>query len=154
MIREAQRALQRHRINEARVTFEQADALTWQPPRQTFDLIVTNFFLDCFTPAELQRLIPNIAAAAKPDARWLLTDFRIPEGGWTRWRAQMVHALMYRFFRLATHLSATRLTPPDAFLTEAGFQRAQQRLYNFGLLHADLWIRASSTSPSQRTPDR
>jgi len=127
----------------ARVRFEQADARIWFAPFNTYDLVVTNFFLDCFRREELQALIRRISAAATPDARWLLADFREPECGWRRWRARAVLMLMYGFFRVMTGLSATCLTPPDAFLESAGFQLAGRRLSNFGLAHSDLWLRGT-----------
>ena len=123
----------------ARVRFEQADALRWQPPRNEFDLVVANFFLDCLRPEELAALIPKIAAGTTPNARWLVADFREPDAGWRRWRACAVLALMYGFFHAATGLSATRLTPPESFLEASGFRRTARRLENFGLAYADLW---------------
>jgi hypothetical protein len=116
--------------------------LKWQPPRAVFDLVVTHFFLDCFRCDELQSLVTKVATSATDEARWLLADFREPEGGWQRWRARVALALMYVFFRCATGLSAARLTPPDGFLKAAGFRLAGRRLANFGLVHADLWRRA------------
>jgi hypothetical protein len=104
-------------------------------------LIVTHFFLDCFRREELQALIANVAASASDNARWLLADFCVPESGWRRWRARLVLALLYGFFRFATGLSASRLTPPDGFLAAAGFRQADQRQANFGLVHSDLWLR-------------
>lgn len=137
----------RSQLNEselARVSFEQADGLTWQPPRGKFDLVVTHFFLDCFRREEIQALVTRIAASATADARWLLADFREPETGWRRWRARAVLAMMYGFFRLATALSASHLTPPDEFLKASGFRLAARRLANFGLAHSDLWQRTAS----------
>lgn len=141
MIRAARQQLHRCGLDAARVQFVQQDALTWQPARTDFDLVVTNFFLDCFRSDELARLIPKITASATPAARWLLADFRLPEQGWQRWRARAVLGLMYRFFRLATGLSATQLTAPDEFLEAAGFRCTERQLANFGLAHADLWRR-------------
>lgn len=141
MIRAARRELQRQGLDAARVNFVQQDALQWQPAQPDFDLVVTNFFLDCFRRDELVGLIAKIATATTPDACWLLADFRLPESGWQRWRARAVLGLMYGFFRLVTGLSATRLTAPDEFIAAAGFHRAQRRLVNFGLAHADLWRR-------------
>ena len=137
----------RKRLNEselARVQFVQADALTWQPPRDKFDLVVTNFFLDCFRREELAALVARIAESATKDARWLLADFREPESGWRRWRGRAALALMYGFFRVATGLSASRLTPPDGFLETGGFHLASRRLANFGLVHSDLWARTAA----------
>lgn len=135
----------RKRLNESeleRVQFVQADALTWQPPRGRFDLVVTNFFLDCFRREELAELVAKIAESATEDARWLLADFHEPKSGWRRWRGRAALALMYGFFRAATGLSAARLTPPDGFLETGGFHLASRRLASFGLVHSELWGRA------------
>jgi ubiquinone/menaquinone biosynthesis C-methylase UbiE len=141
MIQEARRAVRCHNLNPAQVTYEAKDALAWQPPPGGFDLVATHFFLDCFRSDELEGLISKVAASTTENARWLLADFRHPETGWQKWRAKAVLALMYAFFRLATGLSATRLTSPAGFLESAGFRLAGQRLANFGLVHSDLWQR-------------
>jgi len=141
MIEEARREVKRNGLGDERVTFELKDALTWQPPFGVFDLVVTNFFLDCFRHDELGKLISTVAASASDDARWLLVDFRLPNCGWRKWRAKAVLALMYAFFRVTTGLSASRLTPPTGFLEAAGFRLVDQRLANFGLVHSDLWQR-------------
>lgn len=141
MIREAKAELARHQLTDARVSFEQQDALAWKSQHREFDLIVTHFFLDCFTPEELQPLIGEIGSSAKPGARWLLADFHLPERGWARWRAQLVFKLMYGFFRLATGLSASRLTPPDVYLAHAGFESAKRQTLNFGFVQSSVWVR-------------
>jgi ubiquinone/menaquinone biosynthesis C-methylase UbiE len=139
MIHEARGALDPSDL--ARVRFEQADALAWQPPHGVFDLVVTHFFLDCFRREEVQALVARVAASATAEARWLLADFREPDAGWRRWRARALLAVMYGFFRRATDLTAFRLTPPDEFLERGGFRLAARRLANFGLAHSDLWRR-------------
>jgi ubiquinone/menaquinone biosynthesis C-methylase UbiE len=139
MIEEARRQLTDS--ESCRVMFERADALKWQPPRNEFDLVVTNFFLDCFRHDELERLIAKVSDAATNEARWLLADFQVPDSGWRKWRAKTLLALMYAFFRFSTGLSAARLTAPSEFLETAGFRLVEQRLANFGLVHSDHWLR-------------
>ncbi|RYD31103.1 MAG: class I SAM-dependent methyltransferase, partial [Verrucomicrobiaceae bacterium] len=41
----------------ARITFQHAMLPGWEPPAVQFDLIVTHFFLDCFTPEDLRRVV-------------------------------------------------------------------------------------------------
>jgi len=142
MIEEARRRL--NASERWRVSFEQTDALKWQPPRNEFDLVVTNFFLDCFRPEELAELVIKVGSSATQDARWLLADFCEPECGWRRWRGRVALALMYGFFRAAASLSASRLTPPDGFLEAGGFRLVGRRLANFGLAHSDLWQRRAA----------
>ena len=145
MIHEARRTLRRNGMEDARVTFEQSDALSWQPPRAVFDLVVTHFFLDCFPHDALAALVAKVAASTQANARWLLADFQMPPRGWRRWRARVVLAVMYRFFRWTTGLSASALTSPDQFLMDAGFELRHRRSVNFGLAHSDLWHRTQSS---------
>lgn len=141
MIRQMQKRLDREGLDGSRVEFKQMDVLDWEPPREKYDLVATNFFLDCFRAGQLQRLVPLLAQSATREAIWLLADFRLPERGWQRWRAGVILAALYGGFKVATALSANWLTPPDRFLTEAGFVLVERREMNFGLVHADRWRR-------------
>ena len=139
MIAQTRRRLVAAGRDASRVTFLQMDALDWRPPAEKFDLVVTHFFLDCFRPDQLQQLVPRLAASTTPGALWLLADFRVPERGWTRWRARLLLTLLYAFFKFTTALAANRLTPPEPLLTMAGFRLVDRRLASFGFAHADLW---------------
>jgi Methyltransferase domain len=141
MIQQTQQRLASEQLDGLRVSFQPMDVLHWTPPKEKFDLIVTNFFLDCFRAEQLQKLIPLLAGSATNDAIWLLADFRVPERGWRRWRASALLASLYLFFKLTTSLSASWLTPPDKFLANAGFKLSDRRLFSFGFAYADLWSR-------------
>ena len=125
----------------SRIRWIEADATTWTPDGP-YDAIVTCFFLDCFPAETVDALVHRYAAAAAPDALWLVADFAVPARGPARWRAQAVHALMYGFFRLVTRLPARRLSPPDNALRAEGFTLAGRAESEWGLLRADLWHRA------------
>ena len=133
----------------ARVRFIHAALPEWEPARADFDLIVTHFFLDCFPEPMLSRVVARLAAAALPDARWLLADFQIPARGAARLRARMVLALAYAFFRISTRLPARRLVAPDDALTRNDFVLQHRRVSDWGLLHSDVWrrtvVRAAQT---------
>lgn len=123
------------------VNFIAADAREWSGPLGRFDVVVTNFFLDCFAPGDLNRVVGNLSAVAAPNATWLVSDFRLPVPGWRRWRAKFVLSLAYGFFRVVTDISARRITPPDEVLRAAGFVLQRRESFNFGLLYADSWQR-------------
>jgi ubiquinone/menaquinone biosynthesis C-methylase UbiE len=129
-------------LGKVPVEFRQADVRERLPERGNFDLIITHFFLDCFNPEELATVIANLAAAAAVRAEWLITDFQVPPRGWRRMRARLVLWLAYGFFRQATDISARVITPPDSLLGAAGFNLRRREMFNYGLLHADLWTRA------------
>jgi ubiquinone/menaquinone biosynthesis C-methylase UbiE len=128
-------------VNAGRVHWIHADISEWQPASMNFDLIVTNFFLDCFPAGQMEQIIHRLAGVSAPGARWLLADFREPPSGFAKWRARLVLATMYLFFRLMTHIPATKLAPPDSALLQSGFRLSERKTFEWGLLHADLWIR-------------
>jgi len=130
----------RARTGPAPIHWHQGDVCDWTPAA-SYDAIVTCFFLDCFPPDQLARVVAKLAAGATADARWLVTDFAVPSKGLAHWRALAVHALMYGFFRLACGLPARRLTPPDVLLQAHGFRLEGRIESNWGLLRADLWRR-------------
>lgn len=125
----------------AQPTLVHAALPQWSPPQERFDALVTHFFLDCFPPADLERVIATLARAATDDAVWLVTDFAIPDRGLRHWRARAAHAAMYAFFRTAVSLPARQLTPPDDMLRAHGFRLAGRRDLSLGLVRADLWHR-------------
>jgi len=129
------------------IEFIHADALGWEAPAAAFDLIVTHFFLDCFRPEQLERILALLAGAATLDAAWLLADFQVPPAGLRRYRALLIHRAMYLFFRYATRLPAWSLTVPDTFLEAHGFALRQRRLSEWGLLRSDRWERGDSAKP-------
>jgi len=141
MLGRVRRDLRSAGLSTDRVTLVHDDVQRWAPPTPCFDAVATHFFLDCFEPTELRALVARVARWTTPRACWLVSDFRVPDGGWRRRRAQAIHALMYAFFRATTHISANRLTPPDVLLGDAGFRLDRRVVSNFGLLHTDLWVR-------------
>ena len=123
----------------SQIEFIRADILSWSPRPKEFDLIATNFFLDCFTENQLEQIICRLAAAAAPAANWLLADFQIASAGLRRLRSRVILWAMYVFFRTTTRLPANHLAPPDAFLKRAGFALRHRLESDWGLLHSDWW---------------
>lgn len=141
MLRLARRRLACNGLDDQNLEFIEADALSWVPPKQSFDVLVTHFFLDCFREDQLPDLVSRLGSATRSGARWLLADFQIPDHGFKRWRAKAIHQLMYAFFRIATRLPARRLCVPDRWLQSEGFSLKNRRVSDFGLLRSDLWGR-------------
>ncbi len=109
----------------------------FSPPR--FDLVTTHFFLDCFTEAELGRLIPAIAEQVEPGALWVVSEFRIPPARFIRLPARLLVRALYLAFRLLTGLRPTRLPDYAPLLAGAGFVRVRCQLRLGGMLTAELW---------------
>jgi ubiquinone/menaquinone biosynthesis C-methylase UbiE len=141
MLDQARRNLTRHKLTADRVGFIHVDVLKWSPPVAGNDLIVTNFFLDCFQSEQVEQIVSRLATAATPEANWLLADFQVPRAGWKRLRSRLIIGSLYTFFRVMTRLSAKQLTPPDPFLERAGFMLHRRIESEWGLLHSDWWRR-------------
>jgi SAM-dependent methyltransferase len=120
-----------------RLRTHHADALDF-PPTQTYDLIVTHFFLDCLTQSQLEALAQRLARHTAPKALWLVSDFRIPTGP-LRWPARVLVSTLYFAFRLLTGLRTTALPDHAAALTAAGFIRIAEHHSLAGLLTSELW---------------
>ena len=88
----------------------------WEGKPWSFDLVVSHFFLDCFQPQQLEFVISKVAGGRKRELRMVaIADFRLPDHGIWRLRAQMILRLAYTFFRVTTKLPARRVTPPEPY---------------------------------------
>ena len=131
----------RSKVKSEQVEFVLADFLKWDGPKKEFDLIVTNFFLDCFSAAELAVVIARLGEMATPEANWLLADFEIAPARLARWRSRVIVAMLYGFFRIVCGLKVRSLESPDQDLKIAGFSRQQRMTWEWGLLKGEWWRR-------------
>lgn len=125
-----------------RVRIHQADARQFQSvnlPCDRCDLIVTHFFLDCLTTAEVALLAQRLRGCVTPGARWVVSEFAIPENWFGRLVAQPLIAALYGAFRLLTGLRAGRLPNHRKALTQQGFRLTRERSWLGGLLVSELW---------------
>lgn len=143
MLRQAERRWKEAGGKSDRAKFMQATLPGLKLPEENFDLIVTNCFLDCFTPEQLQQVVPEIAACASNSAIWIVTDFAVPKHGIAKLRAKAVLHAAYTFFRLTTRINAREICPPDSFLANAGFQLKGRVEADAGLLYSAKWQRSS-----------
>jgi SAM-dependent methyltransferase len=103
-----------------------------------YDLVVTHFFLDCLTQAELDNLVTRVASSLAPGALWLVSDFRIP-AGLMRLPARALIRGLYFAFRVLTGLRTNRLPDHASPLTRAGLIRIAHQTSFAGLLTTELW---------------
>lgn len=141
MLAEARKRLRRVDLQLTRVQFVHTDILDWIPGAADYDLVVANFFLDCFPAEQLERIISKIALATKPEANWLIADFQTSATGWKGIRSRMILWSLYRFFRVTTRLPAKELTTPDPYLQQVGFRLQRRIQADWNLLHSDWWQR-------------
>ena len=112
-----------------------ADALTL-PFEGAYDLIITHFFLDCLSDAQIQELVKRIARAATPDAKWIISEFRTPNLA-----GRLLVKALYFSFRLLTGLRINRLPNYSQPLAAHGFKQIGSKTSLFGVLISELWER-------------
>jgi SAM-dependent methyltransferase len=126
-----------------RVRFHSGDFRLFQPPRTSYDLIVTNFFLDCFPEAQMASVASRIAGWAAPGALWMLSDFAEAPGFVGGLWTQAVIGALYAAFRITTGLPVMRLPAYLPAVAAADFRPLRRLDVLGGLLHASIWRRAS-----------
>lgn len=140
MIEVASHELEKGSIPVKRARFVHASIPDSKFQERGFDLIVTNFFLDCFDAKQLRPVIDFLAGSAAPGARWLISEFHEPASGWKRLRAKAILTMAYTFFRFATKLPGRRLPDYAPLMRERGFTLRKRQTFDWDLLTSELWI--------------
>ena len=123
-----------------RVSFHQQDVMEMSWTSQSYDAVVTHFFLDCLTEGDVQTLITRLKPGLRPQGIWLISDFTIPRRGWRHWWAAFWVAAMYRFFRVTTGLRAQRLAPFEQMLQVAGLRETRRQTRFGGMVVSAVWV--------------
>ncbi|MGA3080617.1 MAG: class I SAM-dependent methyltransferase [Terracidiphilus sp.] len=127
-----------------RVRAEVADARAWRPQfkpaESAYDLVVTHFFLDCLTTEEVFALATTLRKAVAPGARWVVSEFTVPEGRLGRLAARPLIWGLYCAFGWLTGLEVRRLPEYATALQRAGFCLRERSKWLGGVLVSELWI--------------
>jgi ubiquinone/menaquinone biosynthesis C-methylase UbiE len=135
--------LQRRRLTDVNprpcVSFVRSDAKEYQPEKDQLDLLVTAFFLDCFTEDELSDMLPSWLTGVRPGGFLYYVDFCRPKSGWRRFRADCYLGLMHSMFRWSTGLPNRRLIDLDAVLARQPMSLIASEELSHGLITARLY---------------
>ena len=126
----------RRRAGTDRVVYKQADAREAEFALSEYDLIATHFFFDCFDQRDLTTLMARVASAAKPGARWVVSEFctsTLP--------SRLLVRMLYLFFRITTGLKTSRLVDYRPILRSHGFRIASSNTSRGGFVISELWER-------------
>jgi ubiquinone/menaquinone biosynthesis C-methylase UbiE len=134
--------LARHRVGNASVHFIHRDIREVELQPDTYDLLVTHFFLDCFGEGSLALVVAKLARSATPNAQWLIADFREPAGDWRHLGRRFLIAYMYVFFRVVSGIEAQRLVDYSPFVQTAGFRLLEADLPPDKMIRSERWARA------------
>lgn len=128
-----------------RIALYCADAREFEP-EGSYDLVVTHFFLDCFTTAETHNLAAQIRRHLCPGARWVVSEFSIPNGLLSVPAKLLVRSL-YAAFHLLTGLKVHRLPDYADALRANGLTLVRQHRWLGGLLVSETWQAQATGSP-------
>ena len=115
-----------------------------------FDVVVTHFFLDCFAPETLNRMLPRLSDSLSPGGTWLMADFVEPSDSGTIASLQRtVLRALYYFFAKTGGIKANKISCPEKKLEALGMKENGRSSYLRG------WITSSIYHKSPcRNPDR
>ncbi len=130
--------------SQPRLRVIQTDALRFIPD-ETYDLIVTHFFLDCLSSSDLELLIRRLVPSLSPKALWLISEFRIPSGTLALPASFLIRGL-YFAFRMLTGLPTTKLPDYGAALRHSRFTRTGVHYHCGGLLASEVWRKQDTLS--------
>ena len=128
-----------------RLQIRQMDALSFSPEGRLYDLVVTHFFLDCFSESEVGALIARIAPHLTADATWLVSEFAIPERRLPAYLSRTVVGVLYRVFGMVTGLKVRSLPNYGKLLKQARFELRQRKTHLGGLLCSEIWFVAADS---------
>jgi len=138
----------RARTPNAHLELHCADARSWPINRENYDLVVTHFFLDCFTTADLVSLVQRITPALAESAVWLVSDFAIPNHPlWTPF-AKLLLRFLYFTFGLCAGLRPTHLPDHHTALKSARFELSNVETGLGGSLRSEIWHRLPALGPA------
>ncbi|WDF56207.1 class I SAM-dependent methyltransferase [Mucilaginibacter sp. KACC 22063] len=92
---------------------------------EPFDIIITPFLFDNFTPQQLPLMFKLMDKALKPGGLWLFTDFQIAG----RWWHKPMSKMMYGFFKLFRAVEGRQIPDTLAFFKQHGYQEIYKETF-------------------------
>ena len=107
------------------------------PGHISFDVIITNFFLDMFNDDRLPGIISEIVKCASPDGVWLCSDF-INTGKSSH---KILLKMMFLFFRLTADLENNQLPDWESTLIRGGVYKAKEKHFFNGFIRSIVFLK-------------
>lgn len=89
-------------------------------PAGRYDIIMTPFLFDNFSPERAGNVFRHLSALLRPDGLWLFTDFHYDERKRAYWQKIFLHAML-AFFRVSCKVEARNLNDMSRYFSENGF---------------------------------
>lgn len=147
--------LQRQRVERwsdaSRIQWICQDATKYRPATDEFDLLVTAFFLDCFSIQQLKRLVPHWLQGVRAGGNYYCVDFTRPTAGCGRIRAILYLGLMHWFFRWQTGLANRQLVAWEDVLSQQPMALLDACTLDRGLIRCVCYRMGSVQATSRET---
>ncbi|MEO0897054.1 MAG: class I SAM-dependent methyltransferase [Bacteroidota bacterium] len=102
-------------------------------PEQSFDAIITFFFLDLFQEDRLGKLLADLKTKLHKGGIWLVCDFFNENRSW--WKGLLI-STMYTFFGLMSGLGNRKLPPIKVKMEENELTLIEEKKWKKGLVKA------------------
>jgi len=103
-------------------------------PDADYDCVITNFYLDLFSDAELKEIVIYIKNCMQPNSYWFVTDF-VTSSSWGNFKLKC----MYIFFWLTTGLKTDQLHDWDQVLRSNGVKLLDEKNSKGGFIKSVLY---------------
>ena len=108
-----------------------ADATEYEYPKSHYEIVVTQFFLDCFLSDQANHLIKQLETTIKPNGKFAYADFSIPQHAFWGFTGRILIAMLYQYFRFTTDIRAKSLPKlqwPDSLALETKSEHLKRLL--------------------------
>jgi tRNA (cmo5U34)-methyltransferase len=106
-------------------------------PEKKYDLICTNYFLDCFSDADLLQLMPLLQERVADHGHWLFTDFHLQKR--SSFSRKFFVGFLYVFFKVTCHLTVKKLPDFELHFEKLDLEKEQESYFSAKLLRSVLF---------------
>lgn len=100
-----------------------------------YDIIIANFFLDCFSSDELEAVLLHLKGQLDPEGKFLVTDF-YPTNVWHQ---KLLIQSMHWFFRMVTRLEADELLDIHDKVKAANLLPVELKFFRCGFIFSAVY---------------
>lgn len=100
-----------------------------------YDVIIANFFLDCFCAEDLQDVLLHLKGLLIREGKLLVTDFYPTDA----WQEKLLIKLMHQFFGVVAKLEAKALTNIHDQIKAVNFQTINVRFFRNGTIFSTVY---------------
>jgi 2-polyprenyl-3-methyl-5-hydroxy-6-metoxy-1,4-benzoquinol methylase len=126
-------ALAKKKNFKAEVVFLTTDIINFHP-NKLYDVIITPFFLDCFTEKDLAVVFSHINSLLKKNGLWLHSDF-YPQNKSQR----LMVRFMYFCFRMSTGLKVNNIPDFDKLFKSHLFFQEKKAVFSKAMVHSYIY---------------